>query len=285
MFGFIRRLRIKRYTRDVLNYIKIFYIDESSIRRPTNQPPKLQVEKSTCEPQVKFSISEEPIAQPKPSSAAKPDQRAEVVKHEISEEPIAQPKPSSSAKPDQRAETVKHDIAEDPIDPPTKSQTEDLPKKPYEIQPSILNRYFDRYDYGSVSQVMKQRLDQNVIEVIRELERVRNMTFVDAIISYIDKRGLRDSDVYKAANIDRRLFSKMMSDRNYKPSKDTAISIAIGLRLNIDQTTDLLSRAGYVLSHSNQRDIVIEYFIKERVYKIYDINDVLYAIGQKVIGG
>ncbi|MBQ8389293.1 MAG: hypothetical protein IJX46_10255 [Clostridia bacterium] len=148
-----------------------------------------------------------------------------------------------------------------------------------------MTRYSDRYDYGSVSQAMKQRLDQNVIEVIRELERVRNMTFVDAIVSYIDKRGLRDSDVYKAANIDRRLFSKMMSDRNYKPSKDTAISIAIGLRLDIDQTADLLSRAGYVLSHSSQRDIVIEYFIRERVYKIYDINDVLYAIGQKVIGG
>ena len=258
MFGFIRRLRIKRYTRDVLNYIKIFYIDESQIRRPTDQPPKFQVKKSTCEPQVKFSISEEPIAQPKPS-------------------PIA--------KPDQRVETVKHDIAEDPIDPPTKPQTEAPSRKPYEIQPNILTRYSDRYDYGSVSQAMKQRLDQNVIEVIRELERVRNMTFVDAIVSYIDKRGLRDSDVYKAANIDRRLFSKMMSDRNYKPSKDTAISIAIGLRLDIDQTADLLSRAGYVLSHSSQRDIVIEYFIRERVYKIYDINDVLYAIGQKVIGG
>ena len=95
---------------------------------------------------------------------------------------------------------------------------------------------------------------------------------------------MRDSDVYKAANIDRRLFSKIASDRTYKPSKDTCIALALALRLSIDDANDILSRAGYTLSHSSKRDVVIEYFFRERVYDLNDMNEVLYRLGQKPLG-
>ena len=88
----------------------------------------------------------------------------------------------------------------------------------------------------------------------------------------------------KAAQMDRRLFSKMMSDRNYKPSKDTAVALVIALELSLKQANDLLSRAGYALSHSNKRDVIIEYFIRERIYNLSDINEVLYRLDQKIIG-
>ena len=101
---------------------------------------------------------------------------------------------------------------------------------------------------------------------------------------YINEKGWRDSKVYKAAQMDRRLFSKIMSDQYYKPSKDSALALAIALELTLKQTNDLLSRAGYTLSHSDKRDVIIEYFIREGIYNLSDINEILYRLDQKIIG-
>lgn len=109
-------------------------------------------------------------------------------------------------------------------------------------------------------------------------------TFVDLLLRYIDEKGVRDSKVYKAANIDKRLFSKMVSNRYYKPSKDTAVALMLALELSLEQANDMLSRAGYTLSHSSKRDVIIEYFFKERIYNLVYVNEVLYKLGQKVIG-
>ena len=95
---------------------------------------------------------------------------------------------------------------------------------------------------------------------------------------------MRDSEVYKAAQVDKRLFSKMVSNREYKPSKDTAIALALALELSLEEATDMLSRAGYTFSHSNKRDIIIEFFFREKVYNLMDANDVLYRLNQKLIG-
>jgi hypothetical protein len=92
------------------------------------------------------------------------------------------------------------------------------------------------------------------------------------------------TDVYKAAHIDRRLFSKIICNRNYLPSKDTVIAFVFALKLNFDEAKDLLERAGYSLSHSIRRDIIIEYFIKERVYNLNNINAFLYNMNEKIIG-
>jgi hypothetical protein len=116
------------------------------------------------------------------------------------------------------------------------------------------------------------------------LEKVTNKTFVDAMIVHMRRKGMQPTDVYKGAQIDRKLFSKIMSDKQYKPSKDTAIAIALALQLSLDEANDLLSRAGYVFSHSSKKDIVIEYFIREKIYKLSDINEVLFALEQKIIG-
>ena len=118
----------------------------------------------------------------------------------------------------------------------------------------------------------------------KQLDSTLNLTFTDMLTRYINMKGWRDSKVYKAAQLDRRLFSKIMSDREYKPAKDTALALAIALELTLQQTSDLLDRAGYTLSHSNKRDVIIEYFIREGVHNLTDINEVLYKLDQKIIG-
>lgn len=143
----------------------------------------------------------------------------------------------------------------------------------------------DRYSTSEIAMAMqKYKSTEKTETLLKDLEKVTNKTFVDALIDHINKKGLRDSEVYKAAQIDRRLFSKIMSDRQYKPSKDTAIAIALALRLTLGEATDMLSRAGYTFSHSNKKDIIVEYFFRERIYKLDDINEVLYNLGQKIIG-
>ena len=143
----------------------------------------------------------------------------------------------------------------------------------------------DTFSTSAVATAMrKYNFSTGVDALLRDLDKATNKTFVDALIAHINKKGLRDSEVYKAAQIDRRLFSKIMSDRQYKPSKDTAIAIALALRLTLGEATDMLSRAGYTFSHSNKKDIIVEYFFRERIYKLDDINEVLYNLGQKIIG-
>ena len=139
----------------------------------------------------------------------------------------------------------------------------------------------DSFCASSVRTFMLQKSD---LGLNSQLDACLDLTFVDILIRYINEKGWRDSRVYKAAQIDRRLFSRMMSDRNYKPSKDTALALIIALELSLKQANDLLSRAGYTLSHSNKRDVIIEYFIREGIHNLSDINEVLYRLDQKIIG-
>lgn len=143
----------------------------------------------------------------------------------------------------------------------------------------------DSFNASAVATAMrKYNCSTSAEALLQDLNKATNKTFVDALIAHINKKGLRDAEVYRAARIDRRLFSKIMSDRQYKPSKDTAIAIALALRLTVSEATDMLSRAGYTFSHSNKKDIIVEYFFRERIYSLDDINEVLYNLGQKIIG-
>ncbi len=120
----------------------------------------------------------------------------------------------------------------------------------------------------------------------RNLEDIKiDETFQEMLIRIINKSEKTDPEIYKAANIDRRLFSKIISDKHYKPSKKTAIALAIALKLSLDETRDLLEKAGFALSHAQKFDLVIEYFILEGNYDIFEINNALYEITQQCLVG
>ncbi len=118
---------------------------------------------------------------------------------------------------------------------------------------------------------------------LKELLSHVEETFSKMLLRLIDERGLKDAEVYKKANIDRKLFSKIRTDAKYKPKKSTALSLAIALELSLDETKDLLSRAGYALTHSNEADIIVEYFIVQKNYNIYEINEALFSFGQPLL--
>lgn len=245
MFKF---LFIKRHENNVLKYIaSVFSQSESRTDLKTLKTPLKDVDRTQESSTVKYS-----------------DRGGDE-----SKEP-SETKYSDRYYPD-KEETVRYSDRDEP-------KSEDKPKIKY----SLKDDPFDEYDPDLVARVMKKYLrDKTPPE---SLSSTTNITFVQKLEQHIRNKNLASADVYKAALMDRRLFSKIVCDTHYKPSKDTALALIFALRLNLSEANDMLERAGYTLSHSIRRDIIIEYFIKEGVYNLNNINAFLYNMNEKIIG-
>ncbi len=123
--------------------------------------------------------------------------------------------------------------------------------------------------------------DTSLEDMLRKMDK----GFAETLFDYIDAKGMNDVECYKRANVDKKTFSKIKCNKNYKPSKVTAVSFAIALRLNLEETDRLLRTVGMSLSHSSKFDVIIEYFIKTGNYEnIFDVNETLYQFDQVTLG-
>lgn len=108
--------------------------------------------------------------------------------------------------------------------------------------------------------------------------------FSETLLQLIDRTGRKDSEIYRKANVDRKLFSKIRNNADYRPSKTTALAFAFALELDIDETRDFIARAGFALSRSSKFDVIVEYFLLNGKYNINELNEVLFAFDQPLVG-
>lgn len=149
-----------------------------------------------------------------------------------------------------------------------------------------IEAYIDDHYVGRVEKKFARSYAPSLNENIMAAERIPKPAkgFSERLFELIDQTSQTEPEIYKRANLDRKHFSKIRSNPSYKPSKSTVIALAIALELNLSQAEDLLRRAGYALSPSDYRDLIVEWFIKNANYNIFEINQVLFAYDQPLLG-
>ena len=127
---------------------------------------------------------------------------------------------------------------------------------------------------------MQAAAPQSLSDALRNMDE----SFQEMLLRKIDEKGMKDSECYKRAGVDRKLFSKIRSNPQYKPKKTTAIAFCIALELPYDEAVEMLRKAGYALSRSSKFDVIVEYFLRNQRYSIHELNCALYEYDQQIIG-
>jgi O-acetyl-ADP-ribose deacetylase (regulator of RNase III) len=149
----------------------------------------------------------------------------------------------------------------------------------------VLN-YFNYTQKASFSKDSKDRYSptEKQLNELNDLEAHLSESFSHMLFRIIDEKDLSDPEVYRKANITRSVFSAIRTKANHQPSKNTVICLAIALELSYDTSQDLLARAGFTLSPSSMHDMIVAYYIKEKKYNIFELNETLYYYGQSLLG-
>lgn len=139
---------------------------------------------------------------------------------------------------------------------------------------------FEKLDFGEKIHKGSEFFEQKEVRSLEDVMEEIGESFHDQLFRYIDMSGMTDVEVYKRANIDRKLFSKIRSNPAYHPRKDTILA----LQLSLDEVIDLLCRAEYALSPSRKTDLIVKFFIEKGIYDIYVINEALDKYGEPILG-
>lgn len=145
----------------------------------------------------------------------------------------------------------------------------------------------EEIDLQEMTETRIERGMSSARAVNRKIDDLMNQmeeTFSERLLRMIDERGMPDSEAYTKAYVDRRHFSKIRKDVNYVPNKKTVLAFTIALELSLDEAKDLLASAGFALSRSSKMDIIVAYFLQNKIYDMFEINDVLDAYGQPIFG-
>ena len=139
-----------------------------------------------------------------------------------------------------------------------------------------------KFSYSGGGDVIKT--SEKIIRKLKDMLGMAGNYFSDYLWKLIDEKNMTDVETYKKAHLDRRIFSKIRNEKDYMPSKRTILAIAIALELGYEETISLLHRAGYHLTCGSKEDVIIEYFIENRIYDLFLINEVLDHFGFKTLG-
>lgn len=143
----------------------------------------------------------------------------------------------------------------------------------------------EEFDVSTMQKTKLKKGMSSTMPVNRNIDNLMNQleeTFSQRLLRMIDERGMTDSEAYAKAYVDRRHFSKIRKDVNYVPNKKTVLAFTIALELSLDEAKDLLASAGFALSRSSKTDIIVAYFLQNKIYDMFEINNVLDAYGQPV---
>ena len=155
-----------------------------------------------------------------------------------------------------------------------------------QAQESKVDEYSpDEFDVSTMQKTKIKKGMSSTMPVNRNIDNLMNQleeTFSQRLLRMIDERGMTDSEAYTKAYVGRRHFSKIRKDVNYVPNKKTVLAFTIALELSLDEAKDLLASAGFALSRSSKTDIIVAYFLQNKIYDMFEINDVLDAYGQPV---